>query len=68
MILDLGTESFGSGSLFTEPKENAPLIKNSGPMYIYFDEYPLYSGTISESCEKNINEKFSVIMAMLILQ
>ena len=46
MILDLGTAWFGNGSLFTELKENSPLIKKFGPMYIYFDEYPCYSGNI----------------------
>ena len=24
-------------------------------MYIYFDEYPIYSGTISENFERNFN-------------
>ena len=55
MILDLGTESFGNGSFFTELKENAPLIKHFGPMYIDFDEYPRYSGRIYEDL-KNVNE------------
>ena len=47
MILDLGTASFGNGSLFTELKENAPLIQNFWPMYIDFDEYPCHSTIIS---------------------
>ena len=51
IILDLGTASFENGSLFTKLKDNAPLIKHFGPIYIYFDEYPLYTDKISE---KNI--------------
>ena len=67
MILDLGTESFGNGSLFNQLKENAPLIKHFGPMYIDFDEYPPYSGGISGFL-KNVNKIFSVIVVMLIIQ
>ena len=52
MILDLGNESFGNGSLFNELKENSPLIIHFGPMYIDFGEYPRYSGRISEIFEK----------------
>ena len=37
-------------------------------MYIDFDDYPLYSGRISENFEKIVNEIFSVIMVMLILK
>ena len=37
MILDLGTVSFGNGYLFTELKENSPLIKKFRSMYIDFD-------------------------------
>ena len=48
MIIDLGTESFRYGYFFTELKENAPLIKHFGPMYIDFDEYRTYSGRISD--------------------
>ena len=48
MILDLGTESFGNGSLFTQLKENYVLIKHFGPVYIDFYCYPPYSGTISK--------------------
>ena len=40
MILDLGTTSFGNGSLFNEIKENAPLIRHFEPMHIDFCEYP----------------------------
>ena len=47
-IIDLGTASFGNESLFTQQKENYPLIKCFGPMYIDFDEYPRYSGRNSE--------------------
>ena len=57
MILDLGTALFGNGSLFTELKENAPLIKHFGPTSIDFDEYPLYSDRISDfwgNVNKNI--------------
>ena len=56
MILDLGTASFGNGSLFNRLKENAPLIKYFGPIYIHFDEYPTYSGRISENFETNVND------------
>ena len=45
-MIDLGTASFGNEYLFTQHKYNAPLIKIIGPMYIYFDEYPTYSGRI----------------------
>ena len=48
MILDLGTTSFVNGYLCTKQKENYPLIKCFGPMYSDFDEYPHYSGRISE--------------------
>ena len=48
MILDLGTTSFVNGYLFIELKENAPLIEIFEPMYIDFDEYPPYSGRISD--------------------
>ena len=47
-ILDEGTESLENGTAFIYPKENATLIKHFGPMYIDFDEYPTYSGTISK--------------------
>ena len=56
MIIDLVNVSFGNVSLFNKLKVNAPLIKHFGPMYIYFDEYPPYSGKISEIFEKNVNE------------
>ena len=52
MIIKLGTASFGNGYLFTQQKENYPLIKYFGPMYIDFYEYPPYSGRISKSFEK----------------
>ena len=55
MILDLGTASFGNVYFFTQLKENDPLIKNSGPMYIHFDEYPPYSGRIYDFFETNVN-------------
>ena len=51
-IIDLGTASFGNESLFTQQKENASLIKYFRPVYIDFDEYPPYSGRISEIFEK----------------
>ena len=38
-----------------ELKENATLIKHFGPMYIDFDGYPYYSGTISENLETSVN-------------
>ena len=31
------------------------MIKKFGPIYIDFDEYPTYSGTISENFETNVN-------------
>ena len=51
-IIDLGPASFEHESLFTQQKENSPLIKHLGPLYIDFDEYPPYSGRISEKFEK----------------
>ena len=56
MIIDLGTASFGNGSLFTQINENAPLINVFGPMHIDFDEYLPYSGGISEFFETNVND------------
>ena len=53
MILDERTASFGNGCLFTEINEMYPFIKQIGSMYIDFDEYPKYSGRISEIFEKN---------------
>ena len=47
-IIDLGTASFGNESSFNQQKDNDPLIKHSGPMYIDFDDYPPYSGKISD--------------------
>ena len=61
MILDVGTTSFGNRSLFTELKENAPLLKYSGPMYIDFYEYLQFS-------KKMLMKVFNVIMVMLIIQ
>ena len=60
-IMDLGTASFGNESSFTQQKENSPLIKKFGPMYIDFDEYPPYSGRISEIFEKNVNEDIKCV-------
>ena len=56
-IINLGTVSFGNESLFTQQKDNSPLIKYFGPMYIDFDEYPPYSGRNFENFENNVNEK-----------
>ena len=42
-------------TLFTAIKESATLIKYFGPMYIDFDDYPSYGGTIYENFEANIN-------------
>ena len=56
MILDLGTASFGNGYLFTQLKQNDPLIKHFVSIYIDFYEYPHYSGRISETFETNFNE------------
>ena len=55
MIIDLGTAPFGNVYLFTQPKYNAPLIKQYVPIYIDSDEYLPYSGRISEIFE-NVNE------------
>ena len=42
--------------IFTELKENVPLLKQFEPMYIDYDEYPGYSGGTSTIFEKNVNE------------
>ena len=55
-IIDLGTKLFGNEPLITQHKENCRLIKCFGPMYIYFDEYPCYSGRNSGISEKYVNE------------
>ena len=60
-IIDLGTASFGKESLFTQQKENSPLIKCFGPMYINFDEYPHYSGRNFELFENNVNENIHCV-------
>ena len=60
-IIDLGTESFVNWSSFTQLKENIPLVKHFGPMYIDFDEYPHYSGRISEIFEKYVNENIHCV-------
>ena len=60
-IIDSITSSFGNESLFTQQKENAPLIKHCGQIYIDFDEYPPYSGRISEIFEKNVNEDIQCV-------
>ena len=39
-IINIGTASFGNESSFTQHKDNSPLIKHFGPMYIDFEEYP----------------------------
>ena len=55
MILYLGNASFGNGHFFTQLKKS-PLIKHFGPIYIYFDEYPRYTGRTSNIFETNIND------------
>ena len=60
-IFDLGTASFGNESLFTQQKENYSLLKKSGLLYIYFDEYPCYSGRNSEIFEKYVNENIQCV-------
>ena len=55
MILDLGTASFVNGYFSTELKENDPLIKYFGPMYIDFDEYLRYSAIKYAIFEKKVN-------------
>ena len=47
VVIDEEAASIGDGNFFTMTKENATLIKHFGPIYIYFDEYPLYSFAIS---------------------
>ena len=42
--------------MLTELKENDPLIKKFGPIYIDFDEYPRYIGRTSAFFERNVNE------------
>ena len=54
-IIDEENASLENRSLFTSVKEYATLIKSFGPMYMNFDEYPPYSGAISENFETNIN-------------
>ena len=51
-IIDFGTASFGNEYLFTQQKYNSPLIICFGPMYIDFDEYPIYSGRIMKFLKK----------------
>ena len=60
-IIDLGTASFGNESSFTQQKENAPLIKHFGPMYIDVDGYLPYSGRTSEIFEKNGSENIQCV-------
>ena len=60
-IFNLGTASFWNESLLTQQKENYPLIKCCGPMYIDFDEYPPYSGRNSEIFEKKANENIQCV-------
>ena len=67
-IISLGTASFGNEYLFTQKKDNCPLIKNLGTMYIDFYEYRPCSGRISEFFEKMLMKIFSVFMVMHILQ
>ena len=67
-VINLGTSSFGNESLFTQQKENAPLLKYVGPIYIDFDEYPPYSGRISVIIKKKVMKILSVFMVMHILQ
>ena len=56
-MIDLVTASFGNRSLFTQMKENDPLINHFGPMYINFYGYPTYSGALSEIFENDINTR-----------
>ena len=37
------------------------MIEHFGPMYIGFDEYPPYSGSISEFFENNANENIQCV-------
>ena len=68
IVLDEGTALVGNRNLFIEPKENSTLIKHFGPMYVDFDKYPSYSGTISESFGNCLMLIFSVISATLFLK
>ena len=56
-VLDEGNASLGNGTFFTALKENATLMKHFGKMYIYFDEYPPYSGAISKFFVTIINTR-----------
>ena len=52
MLIYLGTVLFGNKPLFTQQKDNSPLVKCFGPIYFDFDEYLCYSGRKSEFFEK----------------
>ena len=55
ITIDDETESLEHITLFTTLKQYATLIKSFGPMYIYFYDYPPYSGAIYEIFETNTN-------------
>ena len=52
--------------LFTAPKENYTLIRNFWRMYICFDDYPTYTGAISEVSETKLMPIFNAFMTNLI--
>ena len=60
-IINLGTSSFGNECLFTQQKDNSPLLNCFGTMYIDFDEYPRYSGRNSEIFDKKVNENIQCV-------
>ena len=47
--------------MFTQLKENAPLINVFGPMHIDFYGYPPYIGRNFEFFEKNVNENIQCV-------
>ena len=65
-IIDEETASIFQKTLFAALTENSKLIKNFGPMYIDFDDYPPYSGEISENIKQILMSIFGVIMDSLI--
>ena len=60
-IIDLGNASFGNEYLFTQQKENSPLLIFFGKMYIDFDEYPRNSDGNSENFEKKVNANIQCV-------
>ena len=53
--IDKETPSIENEILYTSLKQNAALTWLSGPIYINFDEYPLYTGSIKNIYITNID-------------